>query len=194
MLLDEHFPRFDVVEIPSIVVAAPVATVYEALSRVDFARHPLIAALLAIRAAPAALLGRLRSPSPRPIARTVTLATFARQGFATLGRNPPHELLLGLQGRFWTLDGDLQPFDAEVARAPIPPGMARGGWNFTTTPLDATHTRLTTETRVICADSPTRRRFLSYWFVIRLGSGAIRQAMLRQIRSLAENEHRRSAA
>ncbi|MET8091474.1 hypothetical protein [Micromonospora sp. NPDC005220] len=42
---------------------------------------------------------------------------------------------------------------------------------------------LATETRIFATDERTRRRFLPYWLLIRLGSGMTRTSMLRAIRA-----------
>jgi len=98
----------------------------------------------------------------------------------------PGELLVGLQGRFWTLTGELEPLDAAAARRPVPAGRARAGWNFATQPLPDGGTLLSIDTRVVCADAATRRRFLWYWRLIQPGSGLIRRAILSRFRREAE--------
>lgn len=64
------------------------------------------------------------------------------------------------------------------------PGFAKIAWNFTlqgTTPV-----HLSTQTRVVCLDDSSRRRFKLYWNLIRPFSGFIRTEMLRLIRRCAE--------
>jgi hypothetical protein len=68
----------------------------------------------------------------------------------------------------------------------VPAGRARAGWNFMTAAVPEGGTQLSTETRVLCGDAATRRRFRWYWRVIRPGSGLIRRAMLASIRRAAE--------
>ncbi|MCU1338883.1 MAG: hypothetical protein JWO19_4464 [Bryobacterales bacterium] len=48
-------------------------------------------------------------------------------------------------------------------------------------------TELRTETRVLCADVATRRRFGAYWTLIKPFSGLIRLEMLAAVRSAAES-------
>ena len=83
-----------------------------------------------------------------------------------LAERAPEALLIGLQGRFWTLTGQLEPLDAAAARLPVPAGRARAGWNFATQPLPDGATLLFTATRIVCADAATRRRFRWFWRVI----------------------------
>ena len=184
-LLDDYFAAYDASERHTMRIAATPAAVFAALRTADLSGHPVTRVLLAVRALPAWLMRRgLTRAEPTP--RRVTLADFERHGFVVLAERAPGELLIGLQGRFWTLTGQLEPLDAAAARLPVPAGRARAGWNFTAEPLPDGGTLLATETRIVCADAATRRRFLWYWRVIQPGSGLIRRAMLSRIRSEAE--------
>ncbi|MGE0440511.1 MAG: hypothetical protein AB7L66_13970 [Gemmatimonadales bacterium] len=65
-------------------------------------------------------------------------------------------------------------------------GYARALWGCTLEPLDDGTTGLRTETRVRGGDPATTRRFLRFRRVISVGSGAIRFAILRQVKRAAE--------
>jgi hypothetical protein len=189
MLIDEYLPRYDVVERHAIRVRATPARTYEAIATTDFASDAVIRVLLLARALPGALLnGRagLRALADRHKS-ALTIATIQRGGFRMLAERAPDELLLGVEGRFWTLSGGRATPACDAFREPVPaPGTARGLWNFVVRSLDGQTSELTTETRVLCADAATRRRFLPYWTLIRPGSGLIRRSMLRAIKRTAE--------
>jgi hypothetical protein len=187
MLIDELLPRYDVSERHAIEVRATPAAAYAALREVDFAGNGVLRALTSLRALPARLLNWRSRGVDRPRHKRMTLAALEAQGFILLGEAPPAELVLGIEGRFWALDGGrcTPPRLLFLSSSPAP-GNARAVWNFTFTALDSTRTLVATETRVLCADAAARRRFLPYWFVIRAGSGLIRRAMLRQLRETAE--------
>lgn len=187
MLLDDFFPDFDVSERHTTRVAAPPAAVYSALRTADLGGHGVTRGLLALRALPAWLMRGARSAAA-PVPRRVTLADFEQHGFAVLAERVADELLIGLQGRFWTLTGELEPLDAASARQPLPAGRARAGWNFLVEALPGGGTLLSTETRVLCADAATRRRFRWYWRLVRPGSGLIRRAMLARVKREAEGQ------
>lgn len=108
-----------------------------------------------------------------------------RLPFTLLDEAPGEEFVLGLMGRFWTPSGGVMAASADDFRRPPPAGLAQAAWNFRVTP-SGDGTVLSTETRVRCSDEDTRRRFARYWTAIRLGSGLIRNSMLRHIRSEAE--------
>ncbi|GAC1659434.1 MAG: hypothetical protein NVS4B3_27780 [Gemmatimonadaceae bacterium] len=114
-------------------------------------------------------------------------------GFTRLAANPRTELVLGAEGRFWTLKGERSPLSAAAIRGSAPPpGTARAVWNFSFHSEGADVTLVTTETRVLRADAATRRRFLPYWAIIRPGRGLIRRAMVRRLDETAV--HRRANA
>jgi len=189
MLIDDYLPDFDVVERHGLVIRATPARVWDALRAADFGRSPLLATLLALRTLPSVLtaprrtLRRLRERRARPL----TLDTFFSRGFVLLEERPDREILIGLEGRFWTATADLRPTDARRFREALASGLARVAWDFRAEPLPDGRVRLTTETRVRCADAATRRRFRAYWLLVRPGSGLIRGAMLRAVRRAAES-------
>ena len=189
MLIDDYLPQWDVRERHHIRVAAPPETVFAALSDTDLAAAPIVRLLLGARALPGALMqGRagIRSVARR-VRAPITLRSFEERGFTRLAELRPAELVMGLEGRFWRPDGDLcTPPAATFASTPPAAGMARGVWNFMLVPNSDGTTDLVTETRVLCADQSTRRRFLPYWLLIRPGSGLIRRYMLRAVKRTAE--------
>lgn len=173
----------------AVTVDAPLADTYAALLDTDFSRHPLVVVLMALRALPAFLTAPVATWRKAREARARTagrLKTILSADFALLEETPPHELVLGLTGRFWTPSGGLVPTRPETFCEPVPPGLARVAWNFHLTPLDGGRTELSTETRVACGDPTTAQRFTWYWRLIKPGSAAIRWAILGQVKRTAE--------
>lgn len=76
--------------------------------------------------------------------------------------------------------------DASGFRTFDRPGYAKAAWNFSLSEQENGTTRLATETRVLCLDDVSRRRFRLYWAFVGPFSGLIRREMLRSIRSTAE--------
>ena len=62
---------------------------------------------------------------------------------------------------------------------------ARAAWNFFVDPISPTRSVLRTETRILCSDAASRRRFGFYWKIIRPGSGIIRHAILAAVKDEA---------
>lgn len=182
MLIDELMPAYDFSERHATTVHAQMDKVYLALTTADLSASPIARFLLAIRALPARLSGHRQ---PGASFRPRTLRDAERLGFYIVAENPPAEIVVALQGKFWTPAGGMECASRAALEDPIPPGIARAIWNFSINARDGVCT-LTTETRVSCADAAARRRFRIYWFFVRPGSGIIRRMMLRTIRRLAE--------
>jgi hypothetical protein len=85
---------------------------------------------------------------------------------ADFSRNPVLQVLMGIRAIPAVLLAPRQAFHIE--------------------PVASGQSRLSTETRVRCGDPGTRQRFRLYWRLVRVGSGLIRWALLRQIKSVAE--------
>lgn len=166
-LIDDFMPVFDAVERHALTIAAPPAAVYEAVTRVDFARSGPIRWLLRLRGLGAP--GRL------------TLADVTRRGFVRLAERPGRELAFGIAGRFWTPSGGRVALDADGFRRFERAGHATAVWDFRVAGAGRGTTRLTTETRIRCVDGAARRRFRVYWALVRPFSGLIRILMLRAV-------------
>jgi hypothetical protein len=197
MLLDEVMPKFDVRASYDTQVIASPERVYASVWTTDFDHWGLMRALLILRglpgllAAPAETWRRVRSQCRR---RPVRLEDVLGSGFTLLGEQAGEELVLGTVGRFWLARGELRPVSPEGFREASVPGTAKAAWNFAVGPGTNGRTVLTTETRVLCADDATRRRFRTYWAVVGPFSGLIRREMLAAIREAAEMAPRTRAA
>ncbi len=113
-----------------------------------------------------------------------------RSGFTVLAERPGEEIVAGTFGRFWTLreQANMQaPLDLEDFHAFSRPGWAKGAMTIRVEPRDDGSSTLLTETRVLCMDERSRRRFAPYWALIRVFSGWIRRDLLGGIARIAES-------
>jgi hypothetical protein len=187
MLIDSFAPNPDAVETHSISIKASREAVYQTLWSADLGGSLIVKALLGLRSLPEIIL------HPRRLlkrGRKITLQTVIDSGFGILYQQPD-EIVLGVTGRFWRLTGNLSPFKREDFDLPVASGFARGVWNFSMKENVPGRTILSTETRVICGDSKSRRKFLAYWFFVRPFSGLIRLVMLRAVRKAAVQNRER---
>ena len=115
MLIDDFLPQYDFAEHHSIIINASAESVYAAVHMLDFSGSPVIRWLFRLRGLPATSLKK---------------DGLLRIGFIPLGELPPHELLLGLVGQFWTLSGNLARMDSLGFREFNQPGYAKTVWNF----------------------------------------------------------------
>jgi hypothetical protein len=198
-LMDEVLPRYETREVHDISVAAPRAEVYRALDGLTLGELHLFRALLGVRALPGRLARSRRRPDTpsrpnRVDPRARLLDWGLGTGFAVLASRPGSELVIGAAGQPWRPAGgavaairdrdDFVAFDR--------PGFAKVAIGFRLEELPGGGTRVVTETRVDTTDPLTHRRFGTYWKVIRVWSGAIRQSWLRAIRRRAERGSRRA--
>ncbi|HVS21136.1 MAG TPA: hypothetical protein VHD88_04770 [Pyrinomonadaceae bacterium] len=178
MLVDSFAPNSDASETHDITIAASPDVVYRALWTADLGGSLIIKFLLGLRSLPEFAAHPCRS---LPRDRKITLQTLIDSGFGVLAEQPGKEIILGVSGKFWLPTGNLSPFNREDFDRPVPAGLARAVWNFNVEGVND-QTTLSTETRVICGDGSSRRKFRAYWFFVRPFSGLIRRLMLRAIR------------
>lgn len=108
-----------------------------------------------------------------------------RLGFRVLESAEPDWFCLGLIGRPWRPRGDLVRFEPFEFAAFDRPGYAKITWSFALAGLGPA-TRLVTETRILCTDESSRRRFGWYWWLIGPFSSLIRSRVLAMIKRAAE--------
>jgi hypothetical protein len=172
-LLDQVLPEFDFRSRHARRVAAPPEWVTQA---VDIMAPSRLASLLF-------RLRGLRPPSG-PIRDVLTSS-----GFTVLAERPGMEVVAGTFGRFWTFREPAHmeaPLDLQAFRAFDRPGWAQGAVSLRIGPLHDGSTLVTTETRVRCVDNAARRRFATYWLLIKVPSGWLRREFLRRIARIAE--------
>jgi hypothetical protein len=170
-LLDEVLPEFDVNERHQLWMPAQPEEALEAVLAVSAREVRLFGPLMRLRT-----FGRsARAFDPE----APLLGEMVKIGFVPLGERPG-EVVLGAIGRFWSPTGNRPigtPDFASFAEA----GYAKAAMNFTVSP-QGNGSLVTTETRIAGTDAEASRKFRRYWFVIRLGSGAIRRSWLKAIR------------
>jgi len=186
VLIDRLAPTFDFVEAHRRVVPQPPPAAWAALWRADLGGSWVVRGLMMLRGLPRLVGGDWRWPARRPL----TLESVIGAGFGRLAEDPGREILLGIAGRFWRPAGNVDPFRAEEFAGPVPAGRARALWNFRVVPTPAGGSILETETRIVCGDPSSRRKFRAYWLLVRPFSGLIRRVMLRAVAA----ECRRPAA
>jgi hypothetical protein len=182
MLIDSFMSDPDFVEMHSIAMNASTEEVNSALWNADLGGSPIIKLLMGLRSLPELILRRRRRP---PRDRKITLQTMIDSEFGLLA-NQPEEIVLGVTGKFWRPTGNISAFNREDFDRPVSAGLAQAVWNFSINENKSGRTILSTETRVVCGDDASRRKFRIYWFFVRPCSGLIRRLMLKSVRKAAE--------
>lgn len=184
VLLQHFMPRYQFEERHSLIVDGGGRALLPLLplAAQQLSQQWLVRQMFWLREAPVRLAARLVTDSPwraRP--------PFGLQDFTELGRIGDHELALGLAGRFWRPDYGLVPLaDGGDFLTCDQPGIARLVLWFGVEPLAGGRQLLHTCTRVLCHDKPARLMFRPYWYGVRMGSGFIRQRLLRCLAELRQ--------
>jgi hypothetical protein len=184
MLIDRFMPSFDVSERHERRVDGPPDVVFDITRRVDLSRSTITSVLLGIRRIPQ-VLTRTAVPIPR-----FSLDSMIDYGFVVLAEKAGEEIVLGAIGTFWKPTGGMRPTVAEEFMTFKEPGFAKATMNVRVDPFGAGSSLVVTETRVLCTDASSRRKFKAYWRLIGPFSALIRLQML----SLVEKEVAASGA
>jgi hypothetical protein len=170
--IDQYLPEYQFSKVHKIKVNASADEVYKAVKGLNMGGSFFIRWLFRLRGLPGS---------------AITLMGAQKMGFAWLGDNEGEELLLGLVGRFWNVRGHIQKIDKETFISFNKPGFAKTAWNFRLDQTGGNETGLSTETRILCTDEESLKKFQVYWFFIGPFSGLIRRKMLSMIKKDAEN-------
>jgi len=159
-------------------IAAPPERVWQALLAQDVAASAVTRALLALRGYGSRAFRASASALPDRLVRF---------GFTKLDESPGRELVFGIAGRFWRLDGDLRSIpDRDAFLAFHEDGCVKAAWNLLVSDERGSGCELSTETRIAYFGPAARRRFRPYWFFVRPFSGMLRTRLLDGIRRRAE--------
>ena len=171
--LDDFLPTYEFVERHWLAIDAPAGRIDAAFRSVAIADIPIARALWWVRR-----LGRPSGDLTKPFVSNELPGL-------VLEDVPGEGIVIGLTGQFWKIRGGYRdskrPRTADEFVAYARPDMCKAVIDFR-----VGSSSLSTETRVHVADSPARRKFRNYWFVIRPFSGLIRILFLRAARKRAE--------
>jgi len=183
MTLNSYLPIYDFIERHELTIRASPALIFHSLKSIDFNRSRIIRTLFRLRG-----LQRIASGRKGEEGRVVRLENFSRTGFILLAERTNEYIVLGLVGKFWTLNGGILRLNEKEFIDYHRPGYAKAIWGFELAGDGKEQSSLVTETRIQLMDEQSRRRFGIYWGVIAPFSGIIRKEMLRLVKVAAEGE------
>jgi hypothetical protein len=179
-LIDKFLPDHDFSAVYEISINAPSSDVYECLLRSDFSELWLVRLLMSIRSGKWLSRNRIASNLRQRLQGT---------GFVILAEVPNEEIVIGVAGRFWRLDGGrCMELTAEDFAGFSHSGHAKVAWNFKLRAESPESALLSTETRIKCFGQAALWKFRIYWSVVGPFSGLIRKAILQQVKTEAESE------
>ncbi len=182
MILQEFLPAFHYSERHETMVHALPHVVYNCARSANFSGSFVIRTLLRLRELP----GRLAGPDADRKGLGFTFDDFVAAGFVRLAEDPPSEFVLGAVGRFWKARPEFLDLSPEEFKPFDRPGCVKVAFNIRIEETKPGLCRVSTESRILCLDDGSRRRFRYYWALIRPFSGLIRRVMLRTIRRASE--------
>ncbi len=174
-LIDQFLPAFDFSEHYRINIHASVEEVFSVVRTLNFTPSIFTRILFRLRGLPRV---------------ATSLGGLHEMGFVSLGERAPVEMVLGIVGKFWAPSGCIQSLTVDSFKSFQTPGYAKAVWNFSLFEIQPGWTQAATETRVLCLDKVSLKRFRFYWVLVRPFSGFIRKRILIALKDQAE--HRKS--
>ena len=171
MLIDQVLPRYDEREYHQIEIRGNRTEVYETVRALDFSDSFLIRILFRLRGLPATLK---------------SVDDLLEAGFVLVDELPGREFVMGLIGKFWAPTAKLEKINALRYREFNHRGYAKVAWNFAVNTTSHGLVKVSTETRIMCMDDSSRKRFRLYWRLVGPFSGLIRREMLRCLKESTE--------
>ena len=171
MLIDQALPTYDEREYHQIEIKGNPTRVYESVRALDFSDSFLIRTLFRLRGLPATLK---------------SVDDLLEAGFILVDELPGQEFVLGLIGKFWAPSGKLEKANSLQYREFNHKGYAKVAWNFAVSKTSHGLVQVSTETRIMCMDERSRKRFRLYWRLVGPFSGLVRKEMLRCLKESAE--------
>ena len=176
MLIDQILPRYDQREYHQIQIRGDLTEVYETVRALDFSDSSLIRTLFRLRGLPAALK---------------SVDDLLQAGFVLVDEQADQEFVLGLIGKFWAPTAKLEKVNALRYREFNHKGYAKVAWNFAVSKTPHGLVKVSTETRIMCTDDSSRKRFRLYWLLVGPFSGLTRREMLRLVKKTIEPKQNR---
>lgn len=178
-LIDRFIPNPEVAERHATAVAAPADLVFEVACGMDLWSLPLIRTIFWLRekafgSTPAA------RPTQGLVAETLAL------GWGRLAERPKRELVMGAVTKPWEADVRFLALPPDQFAAFAEPDRVKIAWTLEAEPIDATHSRFASETRVLPTSEWARRKFRRYWLLVGVGIVLIRRLALGAVRREAE--------
>lgn len=188
LLIDEVMPGYDAIRTEHLVVDMPIERAWDAVLDADFMETAtssgLVRGLFALRSAGEKAVQAVtrKTPEPLPEPDSMRLRDMPSEGdWILLGSNPPHEIVFGVIGRFWSGETVWENSTPESFRAFDAPGFARIAANFSLREYGAGSTLISYECRTATTSEEARRGFMRYWRPLSPFIGMVLRAQLRLI-------------
>jgi hypothetical protein len=184
-LIDRFIQRPETRERHATVVAAPADLVFDVARDLDLRSIPAIRAIFWLRE-------KVFRSKPAPRRPQGLVAETLALGWGELALRPQRELVMGAVTQPWQADVVFTAVPSDEFAAYAEPDLVKIAWTLEAEPIDATHTRYASETRVVSTSVWARRKFRRYWRFVGAGIVLIRWLALAAVRREAERRFRSS--
>ena len=180
--LNAIMPDYEIFEYHEIDIRATPEKVYEATVQLNWGNSKVTRALLMLRG-----IFQPKTSAKPNYDEVTTIGLLGDYGFSLLENADNQEVVLGLVGKFWSLNPIMvQLSSTEDFINYREPGHCKTAFNFLIEEKEDGMVSLSTETRVASFGSTAKTLFRFYWFVIGPYSAWIRVELLRMIKEQAE--------
>lgn len=196
MLIDEFLPVFDKTIVEHLVIDASPQVVFQVTREMDFLsiHSPVMDAAMFVRMLPDRVGRQIRKEPPPPPPPAMRLADLFEgqaepevlEGWVPLGEQSSQELVFGAVGKVWQPQIEWMRVPPEEFADFAEPGFAKIAAGFSMRSYGDGRTLLSYEARTATTDEESRRRFVRYWWLVRLFVGVVLRAALRTAKHLAE--------
>jgi hypothetical protein len=176
-------PVVDAVDEQAIDIRAPSRLVFEIAREADLLGHPVVSAIVRVRAF-------VMGDRPRPRVVRGLVAETLSLGWGVLVFRAGQTLVIGAVARPWARDVTFSAVEPSQFAAFDEPDLVKIVWSLEVEPHGEARTRFRTETRVVATDRSARRKFWLYWRLASPGIRLIRWMMLRSLKRQAERRYR----
>lgn len=174
-MLNKYLPEYHFKEKHSKIIKAPAGIVYPQVRHLNF-NSSLITHILFI----------FRGLNTK----NLSFDNLIDKGtFFTLEEEENKEWVIGILTRSFLIPVVLKP--GETYKEWNPGKGIKIAWNFLLEDINNGHTKVSTETRILCLSRLYRFWFTIYWLIIRPFSGLIRLEMLRIVKKNSQKEYKR---
>ncbi|MEQ9918628.1 hypothetical protein ABRQ01_18355 [Pectobacterium aroidearum] len=169
-----YLPQFQFYERHRTVISTTTPEkILPAIADYDAQQDVIVKTLMSVRQLPQKLRRHKSESATSP---------FGLHSF-TLLENTKTELCYGLRGQFWRTDFGLEDVpDISAYCAALQTGNAKLLMRYQVQQFAPDEYTLCTETFIYCPDRTTQLKMAGYWLAIRVGSGWIRQRILKAVK------------
>ena len=180
VLLDRFMPVYEIVERHRVQVDAPADVTFDAATRMDLQRSPMIRAIFKARES------IMRTRHQRQPDSGSFITQMQGIGWGVLAEVPDREIVMGAVTQPWMADVVFRPLPPDEFAAFREPDFVKIVWTLRADAVGPGESVFRTETRAVATDPVARAKFRRYWAFVSPGIILIRRLSLGPVKAAAE--------